>query len=538
MKGTNKKRQRMTDEEKRKKFGDKYDPNFGKGQKKTDNKDDYPTENDYRFYAVDEQIAKDVGSISYNVLAGQALDLGIEQVIEEGSVKTKVKTTVNNVMVIKTIDAQLSTGDASEGITTAQTQLYGFVRHVNSGAKVYEPSDLMMYVLGMRSVYNSAFKVRRLIGIANYYNVLNRNVPERLSAALGVNFADLQANIAKYRGEFNILCKRINSLAVPKYFKAFERGAYIYNNVFTDSDSITGQFYVFDREGYFLFSTTTSEEGTELIYTPYNTGTLSLEYYLQTLRDQINAIKDDTDAATMTGDILHAFKDGELYGVSGVTEDYVVAPTMDEDILAQIENMVVADSWGFETATRSGMNVTQSNGKIIWTPSWTVNTIVYNYTNKVFNSHKANPDYKDNLEWSRLITVIDAEATAPTTTKVTLKSCGLELCAGMVMYKGEENATGLRTSNLLPMTSTTVSRSTLSAMMTLQQFDWHPAILLILASGSGTVSSVEVAMDLKRYTMLADSTIINIHNEANLAAFYADDLYNLRRTYGTSASSK
>lgn len=514
------KRPRLSEEEKKKKFGDKYDPNYSQNK----SKDGYegPKKesklNDWEWYALSEEIAKSIGGFSYSDLTGVPKNVTITTATSKD---TDVSTGVwlnQNVMKVGYINAQFATADVTSSLSKAATQLYVFLRHVNSGARNYEPADVMAVVLAMREIYSEFFEIKRALGIARYFNFFNRAIPEVLEQALQIDFDDLKKNIAIYRGELNILANTINSIAIPRYFKAFERAALISSVVFSDSDSMRGQFYVYDRMGYYTFSGTSETTGSALIFnTKAAIGTVeTIAIRLDRLNNMVAAILEDTDANTITGDVLHAFKDTEVYILDQIPDDYMVVPVFNEDLLAQVENSISLVSCGMQLnyADAGTLNVTQAQGRLVWQPTFTKSTSgnLFKLSHYLFNSHKDEVDYRDNLEWSRLLFTINVSGGANRT--MTITSTGLELVVEHFIFSAP-NTTPIAIIQFNPSTA---------QMMALEQFDWHPTVY-----STTTIGALSTGADLKKFVWIEESLIAKIHDAANNASFTSLDLYALRR---------
>lgn len=530
-----KKKAPLTEEQKRKKFGNNYDPNFKRKASAhapiSQEPKDIPSHNDWEFYATSEQVAKDLGSIPYNVMSGVKVQL---PAFANGgnTLKEVYRPALLRIGYVNTPGHATSKTD---GINMAAVQLYTYVRHSNSGAKNYEAADMMMYVLAMRDIYAEFFEIRRVIGLAQSFAATNRYLPDALITACRVDPDSVRDNIAQSRGRLNLLAQKINSFAVPKYFKAFLRSAYIANAVFGDSNSIRGQFYVLDRDGFYTWSTTSSEAGTQLVFTAKpSTSPESIQTRLTRLNSMLDALFLDTDANTMSGDILKAFGDSDLYQVEQIKEDYMVVPVMDEDILAQIENSTffwpsTTSIGSFANALGTSLNVSQSNQLITFEPKGYIGSSSSSASQwngipqaVFFNSHKDSPDYKDNLEWSRLITLFEANvvSTGSTTYQLEAKfTCfGLELVSSMQLFQNENNnLVGRGFSTLV----TGANAAAQANVLQLQQLDWHPGVYYNYAAQD----VFSVGMDFKVVTVLQQETVKLIHDNACYASFYARTLY-------------
>lgn len=543
------KRQPMTEEEKRAKFGDKYDPNFkfslkekGNGQtdkEKKKNSGYGKGKQDWEWYAVDEQIAKDLGSLPFSVLSGVDLRFDGHSPSEAGNIATKYRWNSENVAVIPYITPPTTTDeDGNTGIQLAANQLYTYIRHANSGARNYEPADVMMYVLAMGDIYREMAQAYRILGTVQYFSFVNRALPSKMIMAMGIDYEDLKGNIANYRGEYNLLVKRVNSLAIPKYFKAFARSAFIGSNWFMDSDSLRGQYLLFVKAGHYTYSPTSSETGTELVFTydkPMNNRKFS--EIISRIKNMLLPIETDTDALTMSGDILKAFQDSDLYQFATMDENAVVVPILNEDVLAQVENMLTlisyagvsdtVDSIVTKLQSLSSLNVTQTAGQIkcnpkmsglVHSPEHPENVV--GLQDYMFNSHKDSVDYKDVLDWTRL--EIGVELTTGTTSDlydVTVESNGLELPLAYIVLNSENSPVILR-QFLYQSDNDSMSVADFARITV---YDWHPIVYVF--DFRYDTKYVTIGGDLKKYTTISKSKINQLNRSANEGAYYAKGLY-------------
>lgn len=518
---------------------DKNRDDRGKGKK------GIPWKNDWQFYAVTERIAKDIASYPYNKLPGSKFNVPWHSGTFSNFPDSA--TYLPNFCVLSYVPGVGNTNDdANAGINIATKQLYTYVRHANSGARNYEGPDIMMYVLAMRDIYTRFFEAKRALGIAYAYYFENKNFPDGLLRSIGIDPQDLRANLAQYRGRLNLLAAKINSFAVPKYFKAFDRAAFISSFYFTDSTSIRGQAYIFRTAGYYTWSGMTSEKGTSLQfnYDPSfnSTSTTAPAFsnvstfatvYLDTLESQLDALFYDDDANTMAGDILKAFDQSNLYQVADIPDPYVVLGTYDEDILAQIENSFAANNYTSatfgSTFSTKVLAITQEN-QIIKSGITLASTGTASFPNGwYFNSHKDAPEFSDNLEWSRLI------VSATKSSSSWILHYGLELLLNITIVNMDPNFDDQRmvyselTQSIAVASNGSVASTAISSIAKLAIFDWHPGVYFINYSVTGTdLTSSEIIpfMDLKVYTVLTDKEIHPTHDSACMAAFYAKDLYN------------
>lgn len=486
-----------------------------------------PRRNDYSWYAISEQLAKDVASLPYNVMSGVGFIQNVK-VYATGGTITEVNPTQKEQSVFRVgyIPACGKGSSKTSGVNMAATLLYTAVRRNNSGARNYEAADLMMYILAMRDIYREILEARRLIGIIGLYDIENHYLPDMLIRALGFDPLDIRQNIALYRGQLNLLIKKANAFAVPKYFKIFDRTTFISTNVFVDSSSIRGQFYVLDADYRYVFSATASELGSSLVATAkYSTSdNKKFSDKLNAIAAMLDAMFLDSDINTMSGDIARAFDANNLYSLIEVDEKYTITPVLDEDILAQIENSFSVGSYTSQVGggvVLTNIDVTQNEQIITFRPS----LLFQNATNMpflrkfYFNSHLDDVDYRNNLEWSRLMSIPDID---------TLTATGVELIFGSELvtsynlsrYNSDDSILIVPINNIQFLASDRAN----GALAVLTQYDWHPCVYYFTQLTANNVTLIG-AMDLKKYTIIEGSTLNAMHDCACTALLWSDSLY-------------
>lgn len=495
---------------------------YSKGGKK---KALQPVRNDWKFYAASEQLAKDAASIPYNYVSG-------------GKFRISGKTSANvinneeaipGVMVIPYISSIGVSEGRADGVNNAAIQFYSMIRKGNSGAKNYEAPDLMMYVLALRDIYSMMAYGKQILGLVSRFDSMNINTPDLILRALGVDPNDLRSNIAKYRKSFNELVHKVNVFAMPDIFSVFARSVYIHSAVFMDSTSMRAQYYVFRKVGHHTWDGTSSSLGTMLKYhTPIfdpatsTNGITFEEIILTPLQEMVNAIYYDTDAQTMNGDILKAFNNTTLLQFVEVGDDYVTPFTVDTDILSQIENSHSTNDYCGNWATiNPALDITQASQLIQFKP--TIGVTSYSDERKplemvriAFNSHKDNPDYKDNLEWSRLIcTPTYTKGGETGVTLIKFNSTGLEIPIGYEVWYYDRTISP-KCSVFGSVVGGATDPGEYLVLASVSNFDWHPIIYI-----TNRTSFLRVFADLKLVTTIDVSTINSINNTAIFGAFYS-----------------
>ena len=468
-----------------------------------------PESNDWRFYAVSEQEAKAVASFPFNVLAGRPIDLQWKSAADVAN--ADLSEASGAVMMLDYMPSIGRAGESNDAANIAARRFYTYIRHANSGAKVYEAPDLMMYFLAMIDIIVGYFHAKRDYGILQTYSRSNRNMPNALMNALGLDAADY-TSLANYNFRLNVIANRINSFCLPKDILALQRFAYIASNVFIDASTIRGQFYIFHKKGFYVFQPVAESTGSSLKYTDIITP-VNLGAQINNLETQLNALFGDDDINTMSGDVLKAFKEN-VYNIAGVPSDYMVEPVFDEDILNQIQNASLCGV----TASTTSLSITQANNVIKFQPQGAdLADLVYNGA-YIFNSHKDDPQYTDNIEWSRLYTIKDGSQV----------KCGLECLIQIKLISSTGDVFTIKRTTMSPSGDTDWN-----ALLLMSQFDWHPFMYLYTVSGVNPTMQLvtkPIFGDLRYYAILDKATISRTHDSAVLAAYYGGELYGKTET--------
>jgi hypothetical protein len=513
---------------------------FMKGKSANNSKGKFtPRRNPWDLYATDEATAKDIASIPFNYISGLPFNyngLPTNTTGTNAQVKKFALNQLPGVMVISYVPTPGGASmDGTSSINMAARQLYSYIRRNNSGAKNYEAPDLMLFVLAMEDIYNNFFELKRAYGLAQNYQFANRFTPKALVEGIGIDFEDLTQNLAGYRYKINLLARKINSLAVPKYFKSFIRRVVLSSQVFSDSTSARSGYYIYAKQGYYQFKFAKYETGGALEYVPtFRSEQHTLQWYIDIIEQQITTILTDDDMNVMMGDILKAFGEGGVYSVTEIDDNYTVVPVYDENVLAQIENSRSFTLYGGEMdyagVHHSGLDVFQKDNVLYWTPCYDNNSTEaisrgFALIAPIINSHKDNPDYKDVLEWSRQMTCPSGQVVE----NLKFVSCGLEIVTGyaMIAYTPENETFALPFTSFTMVTNFQTGNvdvaTAFNVALAISQFDWHPFLYVFDGDTSGPEIFGNIqgfAGDLKVFTTIESAILTRIHDCANYSVYY------------------
>lgn len=316
--------------------------------------------NDWRWYAMNEQLLKDTASLPYSWPLGNRLNLddSDSNPINLGSVP--------GIMVLKTAPAYGVSTTADSPINVASRKIYTYVRHENSGAKNYDPVDLMLYLMSMDGALSYLSWLKRLYGTINLYNFTNRYFPKAALVAQNVDYDDLIAHIADFRAYINTFAVRVGALCIPNSIAYMAKHSWMYSGMYLDGQNDKAQVYMFAPSTYSVFGLDSDGAGCLRNYNlwgfdnkmPKTSWTRLLTY--DDLRKTGEAILapliNSEDCGIMSGDILKAYGQGGVYQADGIREDYTVLPVYDNTVLDQIHNATTVGELYSSTASPSAEN--------------------------------------------------------------------------------------------------------------------------------------------------------------------------------------
>lgn len=519
-------------------------------KKKGGYKKDYrvPTRtNPVEWYYPNEQLGKDSASIPYHIMTGLGHD------IYPDTSNITDQRVVPGIMRIELVDGVGYSSSSTSTINTAVRSIYSWVRHQNSGHSNYEAPDLGIYILAMSEIYAAFAEACRMYRVAMTYKWVNRYIPDALLTAMGGDAKDIRENLAQFRAGLNLFAAKVSSLAVPNVFPVFKRHDMLYSNIYMDSDTDRGQYYVFVKANYRLYDPKTASTGGYLKSANRISGTETVFAILTRLNNMLERVLSDEDMNIMSGDILKAYGRENLFVINSVDENATCQPVFDETILGQIENISCLPKqvfYSFKDNTKTytnrnilSLDITQRDGYLLYEPR-----INYQHSSEpamagedntylmenvipkhfIMNSHKNDPDWKESLENSRFM--VSYENVGNVGIKI---NSGSEFVSDISIYTNvwlkSKNAYSLKKYDLSLLNRCYTFRETAlkevvlsEALILLAAFDWHPFVYNVIASdGTGESDTTGCCPmgDFKTFAYLDTSDISNLHQCAILGLF-------------------
>lgn len=291
------------------------------------------TDNDPMWYAVNEQLLKDVGSYSFTWPLGDRLPYSNDEIYGNNAIP--------GIFAIYTNFTPGVAVNQNSPVNTAARNIYSYVRHANSGHANYDAPDLMLYLLAMDSIYAFHSFLKRVYGVASVFTYENRYLNEALLRAMRVNPQSVRSNLADLRAFINLYAVKIGSLCIPNSMPFMARHMWMYQNYYVDSDTPKAQIYLYTPNMFFRYGLDSTGKG--MLYNDSfsreNDAEWNVDDLIQYGYQLIDAVLASEDMNIMSGDILKAFGADGVYKSYGIEETYQVLPTYSPEVQSQIENL-------------------------------------------------------------------------------------------------------------------------------------------------------------------------------------------------------
>lgn len=319
-------------------------------------------DNDISWYSNNAELLKSAASLPFSVTTGEQIPL-----MNGGN-------NLNHVPGVMVLDYLPSFGGAnSEAIKLAGDSIYSFVIHANSRNTSYNAVDQMLIIAAATEVFAAIANGVRAYGIAKTFDQRSRYLPDSLIQAMGFDPQDIRSNLSNMWFDLNDIIVASSNIWIPDTLPIVKRRYWLNSNVYMDSESVKGQFYVFNQEGYMAYDETQTSTGGGLSWiTPQGTlvpfssasdsAKLSMEpskkvtwsQYVTAIRGMINLLLNSEDRGIIMGDFLKAYGADHIFALKPIPVDYTLVPVYDREVLTQIENANVCDTSYFAISQVDG----------------------------------------------------------------------------------------------------------------------------------------------------------------------------------------
>lgn len=354
--------------------------------------------NDISWYSRNPELLAAAARIPFPYKPGMTITVG-----DVGGT-TGVTYLMPGVCSIKYVPSIGKSTDVNSPASIAAREMYARIRKNYSGSLEADAPDIFMYCLALDQVHAFIAYAKRLYRCINLFSPYNRDYPNRILKAMGVNSSavdDLQAQKIRLWGYINTLVNMVNKFAVPDDMDIYHRHRWMNEHIYLDEPMPNAQSFIFVPAGFWKFGLT--GDASSLLYTSMPTWqqTSSKDISDQIYeygRTLIDALSDWDDAYTINGYMLRAYEGTNFYTAALLLQDEIQTPVYEPEVLSQIEN---ATAMG----TVNSLDVTQdvTTNAILHSPTATIATY---QADPIMNLHTTDPTASDVTIASRLMAYV------------------------------------------------------------------------------------------------------------------------------------
>lgn len=346
--------------------------------------------NDPRWYDGNATLVAEASRIPFNYQFGRTIDMSTHMETAGYNIN-KLFTNLPGVMAIDIMPTPGIATDSSSAVNIAASAIFQHVRRNLSTYASYAPADVMMYILGIDSIYTVYSFIVRLFGIAGAYSADNLYLPRDVwSAAFsadtensltgGAAFTDFINNLANYKAQFNALVYKASTLYMPTDFAITQRHVWLFSNYFMDRNNLKSQIYMFRPQGAYMLDETTSTQGTMLKWVDMGDthGMFKVSAWLQQFDNMIEQYRNSDSMLKIAADLRRAYNDEVGFKLAYVPDNFVITPVYDDYVMEQIHNMRALPRDWYESMLSADPNLHLATDPLNITQSVDKNIVIFN----------------------------------------------------------------------------------------------------------------------------------------------------------------
>lgn len=497
--------------------------------------------NDWSWYAKIPRLMEDAASHSYLTALGTRYPKDYMPSTSYPKVQNITSNAAPGVMAYYYSPVIGSQYDFYSPINIAARNAYSDLRRGLSGYASYDSPDLMMYYYAIGQAYGIYQFMARIYGTINLYSSVNHYLPDTLLRAQGLKDDDYRKKAANFRQFINIFATELATFNIPKGMAFIERLIWMNAGYYKDSDTGKSQIYMYVPDMYYLFEEVTEGPG-KLVATKIP-DEFTLDELMELASQILKPLIASESISDMSGDILKVYGDNNLMKVFTISEDYLVLPEFNLEVLSQFQNAtifngntVVSDI----TQTIELPNPNMLEQSILYTPiNWQSSTdfqLAYSQytTSRLITMYKSDVTPADTMVATRLSVVCEM---AEQQKGLVPKYYGTEIVTRATIYGLFYNDTvdNKVVTDFHDFASLQVvgennqgitSQRAFVALRDLEAFDYHPAITYVLmtsSSAGSTLTNIGPFVDFNEYTFMSPDDIRQLHEAAILSEFVLAD---------------
>lgn len=308
--------------------------------------------NDVTYYYSDPNVLASVTNFSFTEFLGVDAELG--SVFNDPTDVRPVTLTesVNNIIAIRLNPSVQPTAKSgatgAEAINSVALRNYTNLTAGNGKTSNYAPSDPMIAIFAIGSAVSMYSHIKRAFNSYSLVNQRNRDYPELLFRAMGIDWADFKANIANYRDQFNLLVCQFDKIPMFNDIKYLDKCLHLYEFIYVDEDSPLAQTYLFTPNSVWELDEAYDPNGSGLVTVPLYTSSIrerSMAELLEIFASQIIKLTTSSTLNQVYSDILRLMSNGKgspfILNTIPLTPDPNFGPIINDEIRHWVNNMMI-----------------------------------------------------------------------------------------------------------------------------------------------------------------------------------------------------
>lgn len=283
----------------------------------------------------------DATRVPFNRVYGAGINKRLNPDAAEAGVDTNVRIPMSGIMAIEYVPSIGTSHDSSSAVNRAFNSLFGELYSKTTGTPPIQQMDVAMFITSLASVATLIGMMKRALGVSQLYSNWNYNFPRNLLKAMRFDPDTVIGWQDELRYALNDCILNFNNLKVPDIMDIYVRQYALAHNVYCDEDDVTSAMYVFNPKGYYVYDDTANPA--KLVWYELDALEFDAKDVIAAINACLEAWRNSSDLPLISGTIQRAFSETQTISLDYVMESDVVIPTVDRNIMWQINNMNVVE---------------------------------------------------------------------------------------------------------------------------------------------------------------------------------------------------
>lgn len=486
--------------------------------------------NEPSWYNSNDRLVQDSVKIPFTNQLGRPIEMGSDPLFN--GIYSISDYTVPGIMVLNMVNTPGIARNASDGVNLAASMIFQKMRKDLSTYASYSAADVILYCLGIDSIFSQYANIARLFGLCGAYSAYNLYAPRDLiCAAYGFTYSEFDniiKNLNDYRARFNNLIFKASTLYLPVDFTIISRHSWLYSNYFLDTVGKKSQMYIHRMKGFHKLNETLSNNGTALEYIEHAT---TLSGLLDEFAVCIEMYRNSDSMLKIAADMRRAFQESSSWQLAYVDETFLIPPMpMDDHLRNQVHNLDIFPTGAYDEIKGKATNPEQSllgtwnigqdvnKNIVIFQPQIIkAKTDIDHYQafaplmcNKILDFNHEEVTSDDILEATRNVLRCYASEVG-TDVHIGPTSCGADICVGLDIIQRSDSDTAPRIMHFDSSRLNFEGRH-IDFFSAMECFASAPYLFSFVLNNEGHVVGSEPFCEFDNYTVVDPNVINTINN--------------------------